>query len=579
MENFNHEFDNNNTPETNDTNNDIRPENAANTPEPKEQQPENSVEEGKNAQTDASASETGSYSYTGDRLTDSRTQVHQADSDPSSYGSERGRGEEPKQNQTSYNMPRMNGNGDISYMPSPENGGKKKEKKASTVTFTKGGVAVLCCAAIFLSAGTGFLGAYAANRLAGVGDAPAVNASDENDTSSTSNVGGAEDPTAVFYRAVSTTGFGSSQNGNLTYREVASVVQDSVVEIVTDFNKTSLWFQYVASGAGSGVIMSEDGYVITNNHVICDEETGKLSDSVTVRLRNGEEYKAEIIGADADSDIAVLKIEATGLTPAVSGNSDSLAVGEEVIAVGNPLGELGGTVTNGIVSATDREIVVGDVTMNLIQTNAAVNPGNSGGGLFNMSGELIGIVNAKSSGSDVEGLGFAIPVNDALAVTEQLLEFGYVRGKVMIGVVFLDATDASRARYYGLKQGIYVSELTKGYNDKNLKPGDRIIAINGNEVSAYEDITSAVKASEVGDILTFQLYRDGKLTEAQVEVFEKVPESMENGDVEFETEAPTYGFESEDVSWEVSPMPEDGVPGYNPFEGTPFEDFFDGWGW
>ena len=211
------------------------------------------------------------------------------------------------------------GNGGISYTPTPE---PKEKKKSKTVTLTKAGVVVLCCALICLSAATGFLGAYAANKMMG-GSTPSIVTPD---TSGSSNVGGVDESTAVFYRSVSTEGLGSSQNGNLTYREVASLVQDSVVEIVTEFNKTSLWFQYVASGAGSGVIMSEDGYVITNNHVICDEESGALSDSVTVRLRNGEEYKAEIIGADSDSDVAVLKIDATGLTAAVSGNSDSLAI-------------------------------------------------------------------------------------------------------------------------------------------------------------------------------------------------------------------------------------------------------------
>ncbi len=468
---------------------------------------------------------------------------------------------EPRSN--SYNMPQTNGNGGIYYSPSTENGEQKKKQK-KTVSVTRGGIAVICCAAICLSAATGFLGAYAANALNGGNQVQTGGDS----LSNSANQGGTTGNTAVIYRSVNTTIGGSAEDG-LTYKDVASLVQDSVVEIVTDFNKTSLWFQYVASGAGSGVILSEDGYVITNNHVISDEETGELSDSITVRLRNGEEYKAKIIGADSDSDIAVLKIEATGLTPAVCGDSSLLAVGEEVIAVGNPLGELGGTVTNGIVSATDREIVVGDVTMNLIQTNAAVNPGNSGGGLFNMNGELVGIVNAKSSGTDVEGLGFAIPVNDALSVSEQLLEFGYVRGKVMIGVEFLDATDTSVARYYGLKAGLYVSSLVEGYNDDVLKPGDRIIAINGEEISAYEDIVAKVKASAVGDILVFQLYRNGKLTEAEVEVFEKVPDGYNSSDVEFETEQNgdewTIYPENEDVVVEGSPYPEDGFT--NPFGG------------
>lgn len=576
MENFNNEFDNNrlngNSSDNESTNggnreSDNTPVGGVENNVPAEEFPEPSVEPQEQPVQQSTDHQTGSYSYRGESLTENKTEVGQQNAVNRN-----------ENNHTVYNMPHMNGNGGISYTPDPDRGDKKKEKKSKTVSITKAGAVVLCCATVFLSAATGFLGAYAANSFMGK-ETPVSSAPDTENTNKESNVGGVDDPVAVFYRSVSTTGIGSSENGNLTYREVTSLVQDSVVEIVTEFNTTSLWFQYVTSGAGSGVIMSEDGYVITNNHVIRDEESGNLSDSVTVRLRNGEEYKAEIIGADSDSDIAVLKIDATGLIPAVSGNSDSLAVGEEVLAVGNPLGELGGTVTNGIVSATDREIVVGDVTMNLIQTNAAVNPGNSGGGLFNMNGELIGIVNAKSSGSDVEGLGFAIPINDALAVAEQLLEYGYVRGKVMIGVQFLDATDSSIARKYGLKAGLYVYSLEEGYNDKNLKPGDRVIAINGNEVSAYEDITTIVKASSIGDILTFQIYRDGKLTEAQVEVFEKIPDEVGGEDIQFETESPTYGFEpDEDADVFVSPYPDDDSSAYNPFEGTPFEDFFKGWG-
>ena len=546
MRDFNHEFDNNemnnteNNQNTNNENNTVNHTPVSNTPEnhapvsdgtvsntPAEEKPVQPAEN--------NVPNTGSYSYTGDKLTDSRTNFNQ----PQQGGYQNNpydnyqNNSNPYQQQNSgqqqntvYNMPHMNGSGEISYSPNnSQEKPKKEKKKAKTVQFTKAGVAVLCSATICLSAAAGFLGAFAASSAVGNGN---VTVQSDGDSSTASS------GTAVMYRSVSTTGLGSAQNGSMTYQDVAGLVQDSVVEIVTEFNNTSLWFQYVTSGAGSGVILSEDGYVITNNHVIYDDSSASVADNITVRLRNGEEYKAEVIGTDSDSDVAVLKIEATGLTPAVCGNSDSLVVGEEVVAVGNPLGELGGTVTNGIVSATNREIDMGDVTMNLIQTNAAVNPGNSGGGLFNMNGELIGIVNAKSSGTDIEGLGFAIPVKDALNVAEQLLEYGYVRGKVMIGVAFLDATDTTVSRYYGLKSGIYVSSLTEGYNDDNLKPGDRVIAIDGNEVSAYEDITSIVKASSVGDILKFQVYRDGKLIEVDVEVFEKVPESVSA--VEFESE-------------------------------------------
>jgi serine protease Do len=217
------------------------------------------------------------------------------------------------------------------------------------------------------------------------------------------------------------------------------------------------------------------------------------------------------------------------------GDSDKLVVGEELVIVGNPLGELGGSVSNGIVSATEREIQVGGVTMHLIQTNAAVNPGNSGGGMFNMKGQLVGIVNAKSSGSGIEGLGFAIPINQALTVTEQLLTYGYVRGKPMIGVSFEDVSGSNYFFYYSVKAGVYVRSLTKGMNDNVLKEGDRIIAVNGEEISSSDDIKAIIYASNIGDKLTFQLYRDNKLMEVEVTCYERSPENM-GSSISFGTE-------------------------------------------
>ena len=189
--------------------------------------------------------------------------------------------------------------------------------------------------------------------------------------------------TAVFYKSVENLATSTAdKGGDLTLAQVSALVSDTVVEITTEFLNTSVWFQYVSTGAGSGVILSQDGYVVTNNHVICGEDGVTPADTITVRLTNGDEYEAELIGTDADSDIAILKIDAKGLSPAVCGNSDKLVVGEAVLAVGNPLGELGGTKTEGIISALDREIDVNGTNMTLMQTSAAVNPGNSGGGLF-----------------------------------------------------------------------------------------------------------------------------------------------------------------------------------------------------
>lgn len=334
--------------------------------------------------------------------------------------------------------------------------------------------------------------------------------------------------TVVIYRSVAEdvpTSTSETEGGDLTYAQVASMVKDSVVEINTEYKVVSAWYQYTTGGAGSGVIISADGYIITNNHVIVDSTETSVADKITVRLTDGSEYKAEVIGRDADADIAIIKIDAKDLCAAQCGDSSKLVVGEELMVVGNPLGELGGTVTNGIVSATEREINVGGVEMTLIQTNAAVNPGNSGGGMFNMKGELVGVVNAKSSGSGIEGLGFAIPINDALEVSEQLLEYGYVRGKPMIGVTFQDVGSNNFFYFSTMKAGVYVYNLVEGYNDKVLAVGDRIIAVDGEEVTSSAEIKTLVMKHEVGDKIEFQFYRDNKLMSAEVEVFERVPDS------------------------------------------------------
>lgn len=444
-----------------------------------------------------------------------------------SYGGQPNNGQthyNPMQGSMGYN-PVQDG-GRISYTPDKD--ALKAQKKAKKHgNGKKAAVAVACCCGLLFSTGFGFLGAVIANRVFPSGE------TEEIVVDTDGNVISENQKTAVFYKSVDSIATSTAANGgDLTMAQVSALVSDTVVEITTEFVNTSGWFQYVSSGAGSGVILSEDGYIITNNHVICGEDSSTPADTITVRLTDGTEYDAKLIGTDSDSDVAVLKIEAKGLTPAICGDSDKLVVGETVLAVGNPLGELGGTQTDGIISALDREIDVNGTSMTLLQTSAAVNPGNSGGALFNMRGELIGVVNAKSSGTGIEGLGFAIPINDALNVAEQLMEYGYVRGKVAIGVSFYECEDALTARYYGLPgYGVYVMELSKGYNENSLKVLDRVISIDGQEISSFSDISNIVKQHEVGDVLKFQVSRDGKIIEVDVTCYEKIP--AEIGEVEF----------------------------------------------
>lgn len=417
-----------------------------------------------------------------------------------------------------YNSPQQNG-GNISYTPKA-----KKEKKKKSVS--RAALIITCCITVALSGFFSYIGASFANRVAQMNAAEQAEVNSGVPGESTS-----ENGSVVIYKSPEKvdTSVDKANGEALSYADVAAAVKDSVVEITTEYNMQSSWYQYVTTGAGSGVIVSEQGHIITNNHVISDEETGKIADSIKVRLTDGSEYIATVVGADEISDIAVLKIEAEKLTVAVCGNSENLAVGEELIIVGNPLGSLGGTVTNGIVSATERTIQVNSIDMTLIQTNAAVNPGNSGGGMFNMMGQLVGIVNAKSSGTGIEGLGFAIPVNEALRVTEQLIEHGYVLGRPKIGVQFSESSyDSIISGFWGIMGGIYVSYVEPGYNDNVLKVGDRVIAINGKEISSVSDIKNIVSASSVGDVLEFQVYRNGYSLNLEVVCYEKVPEDIKN---------------------------------------------------
>ncbi len=301
---------------------------------------------------------------------------------------------------------------------------------------------------------------------------------------------------------------------DLSVPEVYSRNADSVVEIRTEtVQSAGRMGQYVFSGAGSGVIITADGYVVTNNHVVNGAQT------IIVRLNSGESYQASLIGRDIRTDIAVLKIDARGLKPVVFGDSGKIIIGEQAVVIGNPLGELGGTVTEGIISALDRDIVVDGESMTLLQTSAAVNPGNSGGGLFNNRGELVGIVNAKSGGFGVEGLGFAIPVNTAAVVIEQIINFGYVPGRPILGVRLIDITDPGTASYYRVQNpGVYVYE-SMALN--GLQTADRIISINGREVRNTIEVRKLIDLFAVGDTVTVRVQRGANELELQITLIEE----------------------------------------------------------
>ena len=345
---------------------------------------------------------------------------------------------------------------------------------------------------VALGFGGGFGGAVAASRMGLTGSqvvVQQVQRSTDTDATTTGSTGGT----------------------NMSVQQIASVVSPSVVAITTEqMSSSQTWFggYYVQSGAGSGVIISQDGYILTCAHVVSG------ATSVKVQLDGSDEsYDATVVGQDSTSDIAVLKIDATGLTPAVIGDSDALAVGEVAVAVGNPLGTLSNTVTDGVVSALNRQVTVQDNDMTLIQTDASISPGNSGGGLFNGNGELIGIVNAKSSYSEAEGIGFAIPINTAMEIGQQLIESGSV-ARPALGVKIVDVTDAQTAQQLGVStMGVYVVEVTKGSGAEagGVQAGDRVLAVDDTAVSDTSALKNYLKDKSIGDTVALQVERDGKV--------------------------------------------------------------------
>lgn len=310
-----------------------------------------------------------------------------------------------------------------------------------------------------------------------------------------------------------------SGESNLTLQQIVEKTAASVVEITTEHVQTyNRMQQLVSTGAGSGVIISSSGYIITNHHVIDD------ADNVTITLSDGTQHQAIIIGSDNKTDIAVLKIEAENLTPAVMGNSSDVFVGDDVVVVGNPLGQLGGTVTNGIISALDREITIDGTVMSLLQTNAAINQGNSGGGMFNSRGELIGIINAKSVATGVEGLGFAIPVDIAKTIAQDLIEIGYVQGRVNLGITFWTVSDPLTAMMYNLKNlGIYIYNIEETSNayEAGLRSGDLVTAVNGDPVEDVNQIIQVLDRETVGNMIEFTVLREGKTVDVTFVLQEK----------------------------------------------------------
>ena len=376
------------------------------------------------------------------------------------------------------------------YVDTAEAPHKKPKEKNKTPYVTKKFFALMLVLCMILSAAVG-AGAYALaiSSFGGISVDKSIHTTNYNLAKSTGSV--------------------------LSIEEIVAKNENSVVAIETESVATDSWLrQYVTQGAGSGVIYSEDGYIITNNHVIDG------ANSIKVTLYNGKTYDAALVATDAQTDVAVIKINETGLTPVTMGSMDQVSVGSLAVAIGNPLGTLSGTATDGIISALEREITIDGKAMSLIQTSASINPGNSGGGLFDQYGDLIGLVVAKSSGSDVEGLGFAIPVDKVESVAKSLIKNGYVEGRPAAGIVIQDLTDSSTAMQYGVSlTGVYITDVT-GENAKKagLQKGDMIYYVDDVKITDSSVLLKTIQDHKIGDTVTFTVVRGSDILKCDVQL-------------------------------------------------------------
>ena len=322
-----------------------------------------------------------------------------------------------------------------------------------------------------------------------------------------------------------------------SYSDVYEKVSPSVVAIIVDEIRAG------SESSGSGVIMSEDGYIITNNHVVSG------GDLFTVVLEDSTSHKATLVGTDEQTDLAVLKIDATGLTAAEFGDSDSVKVGDRAFAIGSPGGiEYQNSFTGGFISAINRDVTINDRVMTLIQTDTAINPGNSGGALINSAGQVIGITSSKLSASSmdsasIEGMGFAIPMSTAKEIVDELIAYGHVTGRPAIGISGYDI-DASRANYFNLPQGVYVSSVDTASDayKKGIQAGDIITGVNGKEITGMSEINEVKSNLSAGDTITLTIYRDGKTQEIEITLIDEADLSGETASTQQDSSSNNNGY-------------------------------------
>jgi len=400
----------------------------------------------------------------------------------------------------------------------------KKAKKGSRIVLrVVGGVVAACFV---------FAGGIFAGSLFGAQDSAAPA------SSSIDGSAPADTPKLTISQAASSTG--SASDEGLTGEEIYEKVSPSVVSIVA----SSLATQGQASG--SGVIMTEEGLIITNAHVITDENTNLPADKVTVVTNDGQQHTAKIVGYDHQTDLAVLQITDGGtFTPAEFGDSSQIKAGEKAYAIGSPGGvQLANSITTGSISAISRDITIDDRVMTLIQTDASINPGNSGGALINKYGQVIGITSAKLGISYYEGLGFAIPIDSAKDVVDQIIAYGHVKGRPAIGVTGYNLSKQS-AEYNGVPQGVVVTEVDERSDAaaKGLQPKDIIIGVNGKEITTMDEINEQKENSKAGDKMTLRVYRieTGKTFDIEITLADQADLSSSSAPAQQQRQIPQQG--------------------------------------
>lgn len=362
--------------------------------------------------------------------------------------------------------------------------------------------------------------------LGGVAGGAIINGINSKKNNNTQTVASSEAPSGG-----TTTTVVAEKTGTMTAAEIYNQATEQVVGVSSDITYTNIFGQtsdYAITG--TGFFISTDGYILTNYHVISDAYSS--SSTITILLYDGSSYEASVAGTEADNDLALLKIEKSDCNAVTFADSSQISIGDTCYAVGNPLGELNFTMTSGIVSALDREVMTSsyESAINMFQFDAAINNGNSGGPLYNANGEVIGVISAKasSSGSSVEGLGFAIPSNDASKIANDLITAGYVTGKAYMGVSIDTNYTSSVSQYYGLPDGAFVKEVVSGSaaEKAGIQSGDIITKVGDTDITSYTDLTSTIKKYSAGDTVDIELYRSGNTISVSVTFNEEKSEKV-----------------------------------------------------